>query len=241
MTINRNIVDKMTFFIFDKDFDITLFFDSWLKTKQEVAAFFADDHVMKSILNAILDYDAEFLFLINVFGLTDLLRVILKHVANLDINQKIKFDHTSVYFAAVFGYSITISIFVDHETIINIEFEKYGSSLHATCFAEHLKVVDNFFKFDASIFCDFVFDDVLQTACRNNCENVTFHFIESGFMVKFENDYDQVFENAARAGFVNVVKRFQRPFFLFFNKSKLDTTKKKTRKAIKGDQLGVVR
>lgn len=188
---------------------------------------------MKAALNAIFDCDAIYLFLISVFELNELLRVIFEHAANLDLNQRIKHDHTFIYFAIVLEHSITISVLIEHEIIIDIESEKYDNSLHATCFAKHLKMIDNFFKFDASIFCDVVFDDVLQIACRNDRENVTFHFIESDAIIKFENDYEQTFENAARAEFVKVVERFQRSSFLFFNKNKLDKIKKKTKKIIK--------
>ena len=60
-------------------------------------------------------------------------------------------------------------------------------------------------------------------------------------MVKSEEDYEKALEGAARAGFVNVVEQLQRPSFLLFNKSKPDKVRKKTRKAIEGGQLGVIR
>ena len=60
-------------------------------------------------------------------------------------------------------------------------------------------------------------------------------------MIKSEDDYEQALESAARAGFVNVVGRLQQPSFLLFNKSKPDKIRKKTRKAIEGGQLGVIR
>lgn len=238
---NRDIIDKMTSFIFDEDFDVILSFDSWLGTKRELVAILADDHAMKVVLNAIPDCGAGFLFLISVFGLTGLLRVIFENVADLDVNQKTKFGHTPVYLAAALGHSTTVSVLVDHGAIINIESGKYGSPLHAACFAGHLEVVNNLLKLGASISCDDVFDDALQAAFRGDREDVALHLIESGSMVKFEDDYDQALEGAARAGFVNVVRRLQRPPFLLFNKSKLDKTRKKMRKAIEGGQLGVIR
>lgn len=241
MTANRDIVDKMTFFIFDEDFDIILFFNSWLGTRRKLVAILANHHVMKAVLNAIPDCDAGFLFLICVFELISLLRVIFEHVTDLDVNQKTELDHTPVYLAAALRHSITISVFVDHEAIINVECERYDNPLHATCFAGHLKMIDNLIKFDASISCDVVFDDALQAICRNGHEDVTLYFIESDSMIKSEDDYEQILEGAARAGFINVVERLQRQSFFFFNKNKLDKTRNKTRKAIESGQLGVIR
>lgn len=242
MAANKeDIVNKMTSFIFDEDFDITLSFDSWLGTRRELVAILANDHAMKAALDAIPDCGAGFLFLISVFGLTGLLRVVVEHVADLDVNQKTKHGHTPVYLAAALGHSTTVSVLVDHGAIVNVECGSYGSPLHAACFAGHLEVVENLLKLGATITYGAVFDDALQAACRGGHEDVALHLIESGSMVKAENDYEQALEGAARAGFVNVVGRLQQPSFLLFNKSKPDKIRKKTRKAIEGGQLGVIR
>ena len=241
MAANNDIVDKMTSFIFDEDFDITLSFDSWLGTRRELVAILANDHAMKPALDAIPDCGVGFLFLISVFGLTGLLRVVFEHVADLDVNQKNEHGHTPVYLAAALGHSTTVSVLVDHGAIVNIECGRYGSPLHAACFAGHLEVVDNLLKLGASISYGAVFDDALQAACRGGHEDVALHLIDSGSMVKSEDDYEQALEAAARAGFVNVIGRLQRPSFLLFNKSQLEKTRKKTRKAIEGGQLGVIR
>ncbi len=254
MAANEEIIGKMTSFIFDEDFDTTLSFDSWLGTRRELVAILTNDHAMKAALDAIPDCGAGFLFLISVFGLTGLLRVVFEHVADLDVNQKTIQGHTPVYLAAALGHSTIVSVLVDHGAIINIECGRYGSPLHAACFAGHLEVVDNLLKLGAGhlevvdnllklgagISCGVVFDDALQAACRGGHEDVALHLIESGSMIKSEDDYERALEGAARAGLVNVVGRLHRPPFLLFNKSKLDKVRNKTRKAIEGGQLGVI-
>lgn len=241
MTANKDIVDKMTSFIFDEDFDTSLSFDSWLGTRRELVAILANDHAMKPALDAIPDGDAGFLFLLSVFGLTGLLCVVFEHVADLDVNQKNKDGHTPVYLAAALGHSTTVSVLVDHGANVNVKCGRYGSPLHAACFAGHLEAVDNLLKLGASISNGVVFDDALQAACRGGHEDVALHLIESGSMVKSGDDYEQALQAAARAGFVNLVERLQRPSFLLFNKSKPDKLRKKTKKAIEGGQLGVIR
>lgn len=81
----------------------------------------------------------------------------------------------------------------------------------------------------------------VQAACRGGHEDVALYLIESGSVVKFEDDYEKAIEGAARAGFIAVVGRLQRPPFLLFNQSKLDKIRNKMRKAVESGQLGVIR
>ncbi|MCJ1463344.1 hypothetical protein MMC07_001951 [Pseudocyphellaria aurata] len=241
MAANKAVVDMMTSFIFDEDFDTTLSFDSWLGTRRELVAILPNDHAMKAALNTIPDGDAAFLFLISVFGLTGLLRVVFEHVADLDVNQTNKDGHTPVYLAAAFGHSTTVSMLVDHGADVNVKCGKYGSPLHAACFGGHLEVVDNLLKLGAASSTGVVFDDALQAACQGGQEDVALHLIESGSMVKSEDSYEKALEGAARAGFIGVIEQLQRPSFLLFNKSNPDKLRKKMKKAIMGGQLGIIR
>ena len=241
MATNGDIVDQMVSFIFDEDFDTTLSFDSWLETKQEIIPVLANDHALKIDLDVIPDGDTGYLFLISVFGLASLLRVVFKHVADLDVNQKNMHGHTPAYLAAALGHSDTLSTLVDHGANVNVKCGTYGSPLHAACFAGHLEVVKMLLELGASTSCGVVFENALQAACRGGHENVALHLISSGYIVESEADYDSTFESAARAGFVNVIDMLNRPSFLLFNRSKSDKVMKKIRKAIHGGQLGVIR
>ena len=233
---NEGLVDKMTSFIFDEDFDTSLSFDSWLETRRELATTLVNDHVMKATLDAIPDRDAGYLFMTSVFGLTSLL-----HVVNVDVNQKNKHGHTPVYLAAASGHSTTVSMLVDQGANVNIKCGRYGSPLHAACFVGHLETVGNLLKLGTSISYGVVFDGALQAAYRGGHEDVALHLITSGSLVKREDDYEKALEGAARAGFVNVIEQLQRPPCIILNNSNPDKVRKKTRKAIKGGQLGVIR
>ena len=241
MAANKDIVNDLTSFIFDEDFDTTLSFDSWLETRGEIVSILANHHAMKAALDAIPNGGAGFLFLVSVFGLTSLLRKVLEHVADLDINQKNKHSHTPIYLAAAFGHSAALSLLADLGADVNVQGGKYGSPLHAACFAGHLEAVQTLLKLDANISCGVLFDDAFQAACRGGQERVAFLLIDSGCIVKSEDDYEKALEAAARAGFVDVVHKLQEPPFLPFNDSKLDKVRKKTKKAIQGGQLGVIR
>lgn len=241
MAANKDIVNCLTSFIFDEDFDTTLSFDSWLETRGDIVSILANDHAMKAALDAIPDGDAGLLFLISVFGLTSLLRVVFEHMADFDINQKNKHGHTPVYLAAALGHSAALSVLVDHGADVNVQCGKYGSPLHAACFAGQLEAVKTLLKLGANISCGVVFDDAFQAACRGGQEGVAFLLIDSDFIVKSEDGYEKVLEGAARAGFFDVVEKLQEPPFLLFNNSKLDKVRKKTKRAIQGGQLGVIR
>ena len=240
MAANEDIVNKMISFIFDEDFDITLSFESWLERRREIFQMLANDHAMKMALDAIPDGDAGPLFLISVFGLTSLLRAVFKHLPNLNVNQKNKHGHTPIYLAAALGHSTTLSLLVNHGADVNVQCGKYGSPLHAACFAGHLEAVKTLLELDASMCCGVVFDDAFQAACRGGQEGVALLLIDSS-IVKSENDYEKILEGAARAGFADVVEKLQGPPFLFFNNCQPDKVKKKTRRAIQGGQLGILR
>ena len=240
MATNRDIVNRMTSFIFDEDFDTTLSFDSWLGTRPELVPILANDHALKIALDAIPDGNCGFLFLISVFGLTSLLREVFEHVVDLDVNQRNTHGHTPAYLAAASGHSATLSMLVDHGANVNVQCGRCGSPLHAACFAGHLEAVKMLLKFGASISYGDVFDDALQAACRGGHEDVALHLISSGDVVKSEAEYDRCIESAAYAGFVNVIEMLDRPSFLPFNRSKPGKVKK-IRKAIHGGQLGVIR
>ncbi|KAL8822883.1 MAG: hypothetical protein Q9191_006392, partial [Dirinaria sp. TL-2023a] len=240
LAANKDIVNKMISFIFDEDFDITLSFGSWLETRQEIVSMLANDHAMKLTLDAIPTDDAGPFFLISVFELTSLLRVMLKHMVNLNVNQKNEIDHTPIYLAAALEHSAILSLFVDHEAEVNVQCGQYDSPLHAACFAGHLKAVKTLLELDANTSCDMMFDDAFEAACRGNQEGVALFLIDSS-IVRSENDYEKVLEGAARAGFVDVVEKLQEPPFRFFTNSTPDQVRKKTREAIEGGQLGVIR
>ena len=240
MASNKDVVNTLTSFIFDEDFDTTLSFASWLERRGEIVSILANDHDMKVVLDAIPGGDAGPLFLISVFGLTNLLRVVFEHVAGLNLNEKNKHGHTPTYLAAAFGHSASLSMLINHGADVNIQCGKYGSPLHAACFAGQLEVVKTLLKFDANISCGDVFDDAFQAACRGGREGVALFLIDSD-LVKSEDDYEKVLEGAARAGFVGVVEKLHEPQFLHFNNSKPDKVKKKMKKAIQGGQLGVIR
>ena len=241
MATNGHIVNQMTSFIFDEDFDTTLSFASWLETRREIIPFLANDHALKIPLDAIPDGDAGYLFLISVFGLASLLRVVFEHVADLDVNQKNTHGHTPAYLAAALGHLDTLSMLVDHGANVNVKCGRYGSPLHAACFAGHLEVVKMLLELGASISCGVVFENALQAACRGGHENVALHLISSGYIIKSEADYDSTLESAARAGFVNVMDMLDRPSFLPFSRSKPDKITRKIKKAIHGGQLGIIR
>ncbi|KAL8790515.1 MAG: hypothetical protein Q9195_006346 [Heterodermia aff. obscurata] len=238
---NKDTVNNLTSFIFDEDFDTTLSFASWLETRGEIVSILANDHAMKAALDAIPDGDAGIFFLISVFGLTNLLQVVFENVADIDINQKNKHGHTPVYLAAAFGHSAALCLLVHHGADVNIQGGKYGSPLHAACFTGQLEVVQYLLKFDANISCGVVFADACQAACRGGQEGVAFLLIENASIVKSEDDYEKAVEGAARAGFVGIVEKLYQPPFLLFNTTKLDKVRRKTKKAIQGGQLGVIR
>ena len=150
---NIHLVTEMSSFIFDEDFESTLSFELWLGRIREVGSNLAHDHAMKPALEAIPDCETGFLFLISIFGLDGLLDAVLLNVEDLDVNQKNERGHTPLYLASALGHSTTASTLVDHGADVNVECGRYGSPLHAACFAGHVIVVEKLLKLGASPFC----------------------------------------------------------------------------------------
>ncbi|KAL6713705.1 hypothetical protein ACLMJK_009170 [Lecanora helva] len=233
---NDHLVNTLTSFIFDEEFDTTLSFDSWLEARREIVPYLPIDHAMKTAPDAIPDSQAGVLFLASAFGLTDLLRVIFEHIANLDVNQRNKHGYTPVYLAAALGHSATLALLVQHRAHVNVECGKYGSPSHAACFAGHLEIVKTLLQLGAEMSCGAVFDDAFQAAYRGGQEGVVLLLIDTESRIQFGDRCERILEDASRAGFINVIEKLRGPPFLLSHDTNIDKVRKKTRKAIQGDE-----
>ncbi|KAK6839302.1 hypothetical protein PG987_005168 [Apiospora arundinis] len=236
-------LDKLTTFIFDEDFDTTLSFDSWLRNVRRIGSDLARDHTMKPAFGAIPIRDSGFLFLLSIFGLNDLLSLVLSNVSDIDLNITNDLGNTPVYLAATLGHTRAVSMLVDHGANIDAVCGRHGSALHAACFEGHLEVVETLLKLQVNSTCGGVYQDALQAAFQGGQENVVLFLIDQAGMITSEDDYDRALEGAAHSGFFSIVKALQAPRFgpLRMDQSKPDKVKKKIRRAIEGGQLNILR
>ncbi|KAK7716529.1 hypothetical protein SLS64_003683 [Diaporthe eres] len=236
----KDLVQDITSFIFDEDWDLTLSFESWVSNGRFLAQLLRREHVMKPALNALPEKGSSPLFVLSMYGLVEILVVALSKVNDLNINQRNQLGHTPVYLAAAFGHSRTVEVLIDWGAKINVECGRYGSPLHVACFRGHLKVVNRLLHLGAQVGCGAVFKNALQAAFRGGHEDVVFHLIDVNQNIETEDDYEEALQQAALLGFVNVIQRLQVSRFSSSTKGSTERLKKKTRKAIQGGQVGVL-
>lgn len=236
----KDLVQDVTSFIFDEDWDLTLSFESWVSNARFLAHLLPREHVMKPALNAIPEKGSSSLFVLSMYGLDEILVLALSKVNDMDVNQQNELGHIPVYLAAAFGRTRTVEILVDWGAKINVECGRYGSPLHVACFRGHLKVVNNLLHLGAQVCCGSLFKNALQAAFRGGQEDVALHLVDFGQNIETEDDYEEALGQAALLGFVNVVQRLQDSRFSSSIKGSPERLKKKTRKAIQGGQVGIL-
>ncbi|KAK8876902.1 ankyrin 1 [Apiospora arundinis] len=237
------IMDKVKAFMFDEDFDTTLSFTSWLSNIRRIGLGLARNHIMKPPLNAIPIGDDGFLFLLSIFGLNDLLSLVLSRKGDLNLNDINDLGNTPIYLAAALGHARAVSMLANSGASIDTVCGRHGSALHAACFEGHLEVVETLLKLQANIACGGVYRDALQAAFQGDQEDVALLLIDHVGMVTSEDDYERALEGAARSGFRDIVTSLQAPRFAPLRKSlsEPDKVKKKIREAIEGGQLNIIR
>lgn len=236
----KDLVQDVTSFIFDEDWDLTLSFESWVSNARFLAQLLPREHVMKPALDAVPEKGSSPLFVLSMYGLDDILVPALSKVNDMDVNQQNELGHTPLYLAAAFGRTRTVGILIDWGAKINVECGRYGSPLHVACFRGHLKVVINLLHLGAQVYCGSLFKNALQAAFRGGQEEVALHLIDLDQNIETEDDYEEALRQSALLGFVNVVQRLQDSRFSSSTKRSPEKLKKKTQKAIQGGQVGIL-
>lgn len=236
----KGLIQDVTSFIFDEDWDTTLSFESWVSNGRFLVHLLPREHVMKPALDAIPETGFSLLFVLSMYGLDEILVLALSKLNDLDVNQQNELGHTPVYLAAAFGRTRTVEVLVDWGAKINVECGRYGSPLHVACFRGHVKVVNKLLHSGAQVCCGSVFKNALQAAFRGGQEDVALLLIDLNQTIETEDDYEEALGQAALLGFVNVVQRLQISRFSSSAKRNPEKLKAKTRKAIQGGQVGIL-
>lgn len=236
----KGLVQDVTSFMFDEDWDATLSFESWVSNGRFLVQLLPREHVMKPALDAIPENGFSPLFVLSMYGLDDILVLALSKLNDLDVNQRNELGHTPVYLAAAFGRTRTVEVLVDWGAKVNVECGRYGSPLHVACFRGHKKVANKLLHSGAQVCCGSVFKNALQAAFRGGQEDVALLLIDLNQTIETEDDYEEALGQAALLGFVNVVQRLQISRFSSSTKRNPEKLKAKTRKAIQGGQVGIL-
>lgn len=218
-------IQRISTFVFSEDLDTSLSFDMWLDNVNEIAEHLPNDHRLKTALCAIPRGDPAVLFLASVFGLTGLFDIISPAVADLYLEQRSELGHTLLYLACAFGHKTMVSRLLARNVKADIECGRYGSALHAACFAGHVEIAKSLLQYGAISTCGSLFDDAFQASFRGARQDVAQALIKNGNMITTSEEYDRAVDGASQVGFLDVIKDLQQKFPSFASKRKMDKTK----------------
>lgn len=230
----------LSFVVDEDDTAASLAFETWMDTAAELVTLLPNHHPMKATLDAISNDQSSPIFLAAVFGLDGLLEYLAESDPKTDWNQRNRLGHTAVYLAAARGHAPTLSILIDQGADVNIECGKYGSPLHAACYRGHEKVVTQLLSHNVSDTCGTKFKNALDACARGDNEKIAVTLVQSG-VIKTPADYEHALQAAAEFGFTSLLTELQLARYNQFSKGDMsDKQKKRSTKAIKGGQLGVL-
>ncbi|KUI70485.1 Ankyrin repeat and KH domain-containing protein mask [Cytospora mali] len=239
--LNGDLSEMAYSTIFGNDFNLTSTYIALTKSMRKLAMNISNDNPIKPAIAEIPDSDSEIIFLISVFGLGGLLDLIFTKPPSLDLKKRNSLGHTPIYVAAAFGHATTVTILVNKGADVNIECGRYGSPLHAACYLGHIYVVDELLKLGANTSCGTVYRSALQAASHGGKEEVALLLLERGSIPRTQDDYEQAVQDAARSGFVEVIKRLRQLRSTSVTREKPEIMQKTMKKAIEGGHIGVVR
>ncbi|KAK1756491.1 ankyrin repeat-containing domain protein [Echria macrotheca] len=237
------LTELMNSFVFDEA-EISLSFEIWLDGVQEIASSLRDDHPLKKQLGALSSESLTPLFLAAIYGLVDLMRVLLADASPGFWDQKNDKGHTALYIASAAGNEEAVSWLLEQGAGPNIECGRLGSALHAACFyGESLEVVDGLLQRDATSSTGSKFTNALEAAYMGGHESIAIFLIKEGSTIQSQEDYDAAVQGAALSGFVDVLNILQCPPLSdrYGAVPTQDKMHARTAKAIIGGQLGVLK
>lgn len=221
---------------FDDDFDISLDLELWLSRLRIASPLIPDDHALKTRFTAIPDSEFASIFLMSAFGMSDLLQVVPAHILETGASQTNELGHEPLYLAAAFGHATAVAYLAKHGAEINVECGRLGSPLHAACFSGHKEVVEELLNLNADVGCGSLFEDALEASLRGHQRDIALLLIQHNCMEATERSYELALQQAARAGFPEVVNELQSSPFAS-DRGKGNKAQKRILKAIQSGDI----
>ena len=228
---------KIEEFVFD-DADVSLSFTGWLDDVVQLRSFLANDHPLKTIMNAIMNAEYSPLFTACAFGLTGLLDKI-GMTAHFDWNRKSESGHTGLYLASVTGHENIVRKLIQHGADVNADGGKYTYPLHAAAFEGHIYIVRILLDVGAHVMSRGFFDSAYQAAFLGHHEDIAMVLLGSHYELSCQAEYDSIEQQAAEAGFFRIVDFLTKKYPSFSQHT--PTHCKAVEQAILKGQTGVVK
>ena len=202
------ITGKMEEFIFDSG-DVALGFVDWIQAVNNFIEKLPDDHALAKALHSVIHSIGNPLFTACVFGLSPIIDS-LALTTEYDWNQMNDSGQSGLYLAAAFGHRPIVQRLLQHEVNVNISGGKFGHPLHAACFGGHASCI--------GLLLDHGADpklgprSALEYAILADHEDIAILLLDGRFDVSNQGEYDSILQQAAEAGFSDVVQLLQKMY-----------------------------
>ena len=203
-----SINSKMVEFAFDGS-DVALAFADWIQEVDKFKKELPNDHPLIKALYAVIHSGASPLFTACVFGLAPIIND-LARVTDYDWNQTNDFGQSGLYLAAAAGHRTIVQSLLQRKVFVNILGGKFGHPLHAACFGGHSSIVE--------LLLDHGADpklgprSALEYALLADHESIALFLLDGKFDVSDQAQYDSILQQAAEAGFADVVQFLQKQY-----------------------------
>ena len=209
--INRTdaaVTSKMLEFVFDED-DVSLGFIDWIQEVGKFSKKLPNDHALVRQLNSVVHPSGSPLFTACMFGLTPIIDG-LASMLDCDWNQSNGLGQSGLYLAAAAGHRTIVQSLLQHEANINAFGGKFGYPLHAACFGGHSSTVQLLLDYGADPKTGT--RSALEYALLANHENFVLLLLKDKLDVSSQTEFDSILQQAAEAGFANVVHFLQKEY-----------------------------
>lgn len=205
---DASVTNKMREFIFDEG-DVALTFVDWMDEIGKLTKKMPNHHALAKELNSLVHSGASPLFTACVFGLSPIIDD-LAIATEYDWNRTNDLGHSGVYLAAATGQEMVVQRLLQHKVNVNTLGGKFGYALHAACFGGHANT--------AKLLLDYGAEpkigprSALGYAILAGHENIALLLLDSKFDVSNQAEFDSVFQQAAEAGFSEVLQCLQKKY-----------------------------
>ena len=199
---------KMLEFVFDEG-DVALGFVDWIQAVNNFAKRLPDDHTLAKWLDSVPSSRESPLFTACVFGLTPVIDE-LAQVTEYDWNQTNDLGQSGLYLAAAAGRTTIVQRLLQHDVFVNAFGGKFDHPLHAACFHGHATIVASLLDHGADPKAGT--RSALKYALLGDHENIALLLLNGNFDVSDQREYDSILQEAAEAGFSDLVQCLQKGY-----------------------------
>lgn len=203
-----SIISKVQEFVFDGG-DVALGFFDWIEEVKKGTKRLPNDHALAKELNAVIHSGGSPLFTACAFGLASIIDK-LADALDYDWNQTNDLGQSGLYLATVFGHGMIVQGLLQHEVDVNTFGGKFDHPLHAACFHGHASI--------ARLLLDHGADpkmgprSALEYALLADHEHIALLLLDGKFNISDQAEYDSILQQAAEAGFADMVQVLQKNY-----------------------------